>query len=181
MAARTRFAPTIASYHHRQYRLGPGLEHPIGRVVVVLLLATLLAVLPLASSLAGLGPSEQAQRLAHLSPRQLLGEGTSHFLPTPIAALAPEANAGPPAPAAGESTSEGSLAAAEQVKVANTGGLGVLLRSDPPSGRLVASLRDGQLLDVLEHQRVGDAEWLHVRTRDGTEGWVFARLVGPAR
>jgi hypothetical protein len=141
MAARTRFTPTIATRHHRQYRLGPGLERPIGRVVVVLLLVTLLAVLPLASSLAGLGPSEQAQRLAHLTPRQLLGEGTSHFLPTPIAAMAPEANAGPPAPAAGESTSEDYTAAgAEQVKVANTGGLGVLLRSDPPSGRLVASL-----------------------------------------
>jgi Bacterial SH3 domain len=182
MAARTRFTPTIATRHHRQYRLGPGLERPIGRVVVVLLLVTLLAVLPLASSLAGLGPSEQAQRLAHLTPRQLLGEGTSHFLPTPIAALAPEANAGPPAPAAGESASEDYTAAgAEQVKVANTGGLGVLLRSDPPSGRLVASLRDGQVLEVREHQRVGDAEWLRVRTREGTEGWVFARLVGPAR
>src|SRR5947209_13054151 len=181
MAARTRFTPTIATRHHRQYRLGPGLERPIGRVVVVLLLVTLLAVLPLASSLAGLGPSEQAQRFAHLSPRQLLGEGTSHFLPTPIAALAPEANAGPPAPAAAESTSEDTAVGAEQVKVANTGGLGVLLRSDPPSGRLVASLRDGQVLDVLEHQHVGDAEWLRVRTREGTEGWVFARLVGPAR
>jgi hypothetical protein len=181
MVSRTRFTPTIATRHHRQYRLGPGAERPIGRVVVALVLATLLAVLPLVSTLAGLGPSEQAQRLAHLSPRQLLGEGTSHFLPAPVAALPPEANAGPPAPAAGELAGDGTSATAEQVKVANTGGLGVLLRSDPPSGRLVASLRDGQVLDVLEHQRVGDAEWLHVRTRDGTEGWVFSRLVGPVR
>ena len=181
MAARTRFTLTIARRHYRQYRLGPGLERPLGRVVILLLLATLLVVVPLASSLAGLGPSEQAQRLAHLSPRQLLSEGASHFLPTPSPALDPEANAGPPAPAAGELAREDTSAVAEQVKVANTGGVGVLLRSDPPNGRLVASLRDGQLLDVLEHQRVDDAEWLHVRTREGTEGWVFARLVGPAR
>jgi hypothetical protein len=181
MAARTRLTPTIATRHYRQYRLGPGLEHPVGRVVVVVLLVTLLAVLPLASALAGMGPSEQAQRLAHLTPRQILSERTSDFLPTPVAALAPEANAGPPAPAVGESTSEDTSTGPEQVKVANTGGLGVLLRSDPPNGRLVASLRDGQVLEVLEHQRVGDAEWLRVRTREGTEGWVFARLVGPAR
>ena len=38
-----------------------------------------------------------------------------------------------------------------------------------------------KVLEVREHQRVGDAEWLRVRTREGTEGWVFARLVGPAR
>ena len=181
MSARTRFTLTIAWQRHRQYRLGPGLERPVGRVVMVLLLATLLAAAPLASTLAGRGPSEQAQRLAHLSPRQLLGEGSSHFLPTPSPALEPEANAGPPAPAAGEVTGEGAPEVAEQVKVANTGGVGVLLRSDPPSGRLVASLRDGQPLEVLEHQRVGDAEWLRVRTREGTEGWVFARLVGPSR
>jgi hypothetical protein len=181
MPARTRFALTIATRRHRQYRLGPGLERPLGRMVVVLLLVTLLAAAPLASTLAGLGPSEQAQRLAHLNPRQLLGEGTSHFLPTPSPVLAPEPNAGPPAPAAGELAINSTSAVAEQVKVANTGGVGVLLRSEPPSGRLVASLRDGQVLDVLEHQRVGDAEWLRVRTREGTEGWVFARLVGPAR
>src|SRR5919202_573458 len=181
MPARTRFALTIATRRHRQYRLGRGLERPLGRMVVVLLLGPPRAAAPLASTLAGLGPSEQAQRLAHLSPRQLLGEGTSHFLPTPSPVLAPEPNAGPPAPAAGELTINSPSAVAEQVKVANTGGVGVLLRSEPPSGRLVASLRDGQVLDVLEHQRVGDAEWLRVRTREGTEGWVFARLVGPAR
>jgi hypothetical protein len=42
-------------------------------------------------------------------------------------------------------------------------------------------LRDGQVLSVLEHRTVGDAEWLRVRTREGVEGWIFGRLVGPAQ
>jgi hypothetical protein len=45
---------------------------------------------------------------------------------------------------------------------------------------LVASLRDGQVLQVLERQTLDDAEWLRVRTRDGVEGWVFGLLVVPA-
>ena len=59
--------------------------------------------------------------------------------------------------------------------------MGAILRADPPRGRQIAALRDGQPLDVLEHQTVGDSEWLRVKTADGTEGWIFSRLVGPAQ
>ena len=50
-----------------------------------------------------------------------------------------------------------------------------------PNADFVAGLMDGQVLTVLEHKTVGDAEWLRVITQDGMEGWVFAKLVGPAR
>jgi hypothetical protein len=67
------------------------------------------------------------------------------------------------------------------VKVANTGGDGAILRADPPRGRQVAALRDGTVLDVIEHRQMPDgSEWLHVRTPDGVEGWVFSRLTAPA-
>jgi SH3-like domain-containing protein len=59
--------------------------------------------------------------------------------------------------------------------------VGAILRADPPRGRQVAALRDGVVLQVLDHQQLPDgSEWLHVRTSEGTEGWVFSRLVAPA-
>jgi SH3-like domain-containing protein len=34
------------------------------------------------------------------------------------------------------------------------------------------------VLEVIEHQTLPDgSEWLRVRTPEGTEGWVFSRLV----
>ena len=67
------------------------------------------------------------------------------------------------------------------MKVANTGGAGAILRADPPRGKQVATLRDGMVLQVLEHQTLPDgSEWLHVRTADGAEGWIFSGLVTPA-
>src|SRR5207248_8578717 len=112
-------------------------------------------------------------------PRAMFTDNTPHFLPTPVAALPPEMNAGPPAPATDEQTTAD--APAETVKVANTGGVGAILRADPPKGRQVAGLRDGTVLVVLEHQNVDGSEWLHVQTADGQEGWVFSRLVAPAQ
>jgi hypothetical protein len=102
-------------------------------------------------------------------------------LPTPVAAIPPDANAGPPPPSADDTAAAPSDTTGEQVKIANTGGLGAILRSDPPKGRQVAALRDGTVLDVIEHQDVDGSEWLHVRTPDGTEGWVFSKLVAPAQ
>jgi hypothetical protein len=54
------------------------------------------------------------------------------------------------------------------------------LRAQPPKGARVTALKDGTLLEVLEHQDVDGSEWLRVRTPDGVEGWVFSRLVGPS-
>jgi hypothetical protein len=68
----------------------------------------------------------------------------------------------------------------ERVKVANTGGAGAILRADPPKGRQVGALRDGTVLEVLEHKDIDGSEWLNVKTPDGTQGWVFSRLVAAA-
>ena len=135
--------------------------------------------LALVTMLAGLGPSEPEQRLAGLTVRQLLAGSTEHFLPTPVTVLAREPNTGPPAVSSQAGVTAG-MDAGDRVEVINTGGLGALLRAEPPNGRFVASLRDGQVLQVLERRTVADAEWLRVRTGEGAEGWVFALLVAPA-
>jgi hypothetical protein len=165
-----------------RYSLGPGADLPIARLVVLFLLVVpLLAFLVIRREVRE-GPSPEAQQLASVNPRTLLSDNTPHFLPTPVAALPPDQGAGPPAPAADEPSADGSKAPTELVKIANTGGVGAILRADPPAGRQVAGLRDGQVLVVLEHRTIGDSEWLHVKTRDtNVEGWVFARLVGPAQ
>lgn len=68
----------------------------------------------------------------------------------------------------------------ERVVIGNTGGLGAVLRADPVSGRPVGALRDQQVLDVLERRSVaGSGDWVHVRTADGTEGWVTGIVARP--
>jgi hypothetical protein len=148
---------------------------PIARIVAVLLVLLAIGAVYLAGNLAKAGPSQEAQEIANFNPRAIFTDNTPHFLPTPVAALPAEVNAGPPAPSADEQAST------ERVKVANTGGVGAILRADPPRGRQVGALRDGMVLQVLDHQQLPDgSEWLHVRTTDGAEGWVFSRLVAPA-
>ncbi len=124
-------------------------------------------------------PSALSQQLATINPRALFADQTPHFLPTPVAAIPPETNAGPPAPAAADQGSDSG--SSETVKVANTGGLGALLRSQPPKGSVVTTLRDGQTLTVLERTQVDGDEWIHVRTPSGADGWIYGRLVGPAQ
>ena len=159
--------------------LGPGADLPIARIVAVLLILLPVGALFLASNLARSGPSQEAQGIASFNPRTLFADNTPHFLPTPVAALPAEANTGPPAPSADEQAA--AQANTERVKVANTGGVGAILRADPTRGRQVAALRDGVVLRVLDHQQLPDgSEWLHVRTNEGAEGWVFSRLVAPA-
>lgn len=144
---------------------------------MVLLLLLPIAVWFVASHVASAGPSPEAVDIGNFDPRTIISDSTTDFLPTPVAALPPDVNAGPPAPAADEQTAA-DTAPTEQVKVANTGGAGAILRADPPKGRQVAALRDGTVLQVLEHRQVDDGpEWLRVKTPDGTEGWIFSRLV----
>ena len=161
-----------------RYVLGPGADLPVARLVALLLILLPIGALLVINNVVKAPPSEGAKEIASFNPRQLLADNTPHFLPTPVAALPPEQNAGPPAPAADEAAPQD--ATGEQVKVANTGGAGAILRADPPKGRQIAGLRDGTVLQVLEHRQVDDAEWLRVRTPDGTEGWIFSRLVAPA-
>jgi hypothetical protein len=68
----------------------------------------------------------------------------------------------------------------ERIVIANTGGLGAVLRADPVTGRPVGALRDSQVLDVLEHRDVpGSGDWVHVRTADGAEGWITGVVARP--
>jgi hypothetical protein len=176
MAIRAGHATTRSA----RYALGPGADLPIARIVAFLLILLPIGAIWMAANFAKAGPSPAAEEIATFNPKSLLTDNTPHFLPTPVAALPPDTNTGPPAPAADESTAV-NAPSVEHVKVANTGGLGAILRADPPRGRQVANLRDGTVLQVIEHQQLPDgSEWLHVRTPDGAEGWIFSRLVSAA-
>ena len=170
MAIRASHATTRSA----RYALGPGADLPIARIVAVLLILLPIGAWFFISNQAKAGPSAEAQSIATFNPRALFTDTTPHFLPTPVAVLPAETNAGPPAPAAAEAAA----ATVERVKVANTGGAGAILRADPPRGRQVTGLRDGTVLQVIEHRSLEDgSEWLHVKTAEGVEGWVFSRLV----
>lgn len=157
-------------------------------VVLALLSVPLLVitVLPRFFELAGSVPavSQGAAGGALATPPLRLTEPTAtnarpRFAPvveTPPPTLAPRAQA--PAPAATPRPS----ATGERVVIGNTGGIGAVLRSDPVTGRPVASLREGLVLDVLERRSVaGSGDWVRVRTAEGTEGWVtgLVALPGP--
>jgi hypothetical protein len=155
----------------------PGADLPIARAIALLVILLPIVAWFVVGNFVKVGPSPGGSDVANLDPRTMLfADTTTHFLPTPVAALPAVANVGPPAPAADEHTA-GSTPS-ERVKIANTGGVGAILRAEPPKGRVVAALRDGTVLQVLEHRKVDDgADWLRVRTPDGAEGWVFSRLV----
>jgi hypothetical protein len=170
--------PAHVTTRSTKYSLGPGAEAPVARLVVVLLLILSFATWQIASRQAKEGPSEAAQQIANFNPKQAFADNTPHFLPKPVAAMPGDAGAGSPAPAASE---DNPADTAELVKVANTGRSGAILRADPTSGQQVAALRDGQTLGVLEHRTLDDTEWLRVRTADGAEGWIIARLVSPTQ
>jgi hypothetical protein len=166
-----------ATTRSARYALGPGADLPIARIVALLLVLLPVGAWLVASNLAKAGPSPEAQEIATFNPKTLFADTTPHFLPTPVAAIPAEGNAGPPAPAESEATAADS--GVERVKVANTGGAGAILRADPPRGRQVAGLRDGTVMQVVDRQQIEGSEWLHVKTADGVEGWVFSRLVAP--
>lgn len=169
MAIRAGHATTRSA----RYALGPGADLPIARIVAILLILLPVAAIWLVLNAAKAPPSPAAEHIANFDPKTLLTDNTPHFLPTPVAALPPDANTGPPAPAADEPAA----APVEQVKVANTGGAGAILRADPPKGKQIANLRDGTVLQVEEHQTLPDgSEWLHVKTAEGHDGWIFGRL-----
>ncbi len=157
--------------------LGPGADLPIARIVAVLLILLPIGAWFGMNNLINAAPAPQAVDVANFNPRSVFSDTTTHFLPTAVAAIPAESNAGPPAPAAAEQAPPDATAV-EQVRVANTGGVGAILRADPPRGHQVGALRDGTLLQVLEHRQVDDGtEWLRVKTPDGVEGWLFSRLV----
>ncbi|HLZ30235.1 MAG TPA: SH3 domain-containing protein [Chloroflexota bacterium] len=160
-----------------RYALGPGVDLPVARIVALLLILLPIGVWFVITAILKAPPSQEAVDLANFNPRAMFADNTPHFLPPPVAAIPAESNAGPPASAADEQPAAGT-APVEHVKVANTGGVGAILRADPPKGRQVGALRDGTVLQVLEHRQLDDSsEWLRVQTPDGVEGWVFSKLV----
>jgi hypothetical protein len=168
-----------ATTRSERYALGPGADLPIARIVAVLLIVLAVGAVFFARNVATAGPSEAAREIGSFNPKSLFADNTPHFLPTPVAAVPPDSNAGPPPPAPDEQPPPAT--SIEQVKIANTGRAGAILRASPPRGPQVATLRDGTVLDVIERQQLSDgSEWLHVRTPDGQEGWVFSSLVAPA-
>ena len=69
----------------------------------------------------------------------------------------------------------------EKVMIGNTGGQGAVLRSDPVTGKPLGTLRDKQVLDVIERRNIsGSGDWVRVRTTDGAEGWVTGLAALPA-
>jgi hypothetical protein len=175
--------PGQTTTRNARYALGSGADLPIARIVALLLMVVPIGALWVISNVSKAGPSQTAIEIANFNPKSVLADNTPHFLPTPEAAIPSDANSWPPAPPADVQAPPDAPpdATVEQVEVANTGGDGAILRSDPPGGRPVATLRDGTVLQVIEHQTLPDgSDWIHVRTLDGIEGWLFSRLVGPA-
>ena len=173
MALRASHATTRSA----RYALGPGADLPIARIVAMLLILLPVAAVWIAINAARAAPSPAAEEVASFNPTSLFADNTPHFLPTPVAAVPADTNAAPSAPAA-NAQSAVAKDASEHVKIANTGGAGAILRSSPPRGQQVASLRDGTALTVIERQTLPDgSEWLHVKTDQGVEGWVFSKLV----
>jgi LysM repeat protein len=104
-------------------------------------------------------------------PAAATGTPVASIRVTPPPTLAPPPVAASPSP---------SPRAQERVVVGNTGGIGAVLRSAPISGQPVASLRDGQTLEVLERTRAGGEEWVRVRLPSGQDGWIVGRAAVPA-
>ncbi|MBI4493262.1 MAG: hypothetical protein HY690_10790 [Chloroflexi bacterium] len=98
----------------------------------------------------------------------------------PQAQAQPTQGAQPQPQAQGQATpgaqAQGQGQPARTVVVANTDGQGVVLRRTPaPNDRTNVAVAEGRRLQVLETKQVDQTTWLHVRTEDGTEGWVPAQ------
>jgi len=86
----------------------------------------------------------------------------------------------PAAPAPAQEPTPRPSPTGERIVIGNTGGVGAVLRSDPVTGRPIAALREGLILDVLERRSVtGSGDWVHVRTAEGVEGWVTGLVALP--
>ncbi len=63
------------------------------------------------------------------------------------------------------------------VITASTGG-GALVRTEPGGGDVITTLLNGTLVEVLpEIQIIVTTPWAHIRTMEGTEGWVLQAVL----
>jgi hypothetical protein len=148
-------------------------------VVLVLLAIPLLVVaaLPRVFEIAGAVPTIGGPAPAAAPTAFRLADPTP-----PTKRFAPVEEPPPPtlAPAATPTARPRATPTGERVIVANTGGLGAILRAEPVSGRQIASLREQLEVTLLERRQVGGTEWARVRTPDGQEGWVLGVVARPA-
>jgi hypothetical protein len=88
----------------------------------------------------------------------------------------------PPAATATPGATPRPVSTGERIVIGNTGGIGAVLRAEPVTGRPVTSLREQQVLEVVERRNIpGSGDWVHVRTPEGVEGWVTGRVALPLR
>jgi hypothetical protein len=153
-------------------------------LIIVVLLAVPFVVItafPRFVELAGSVPSVASQASGPTPTVFTLAEVT----PTARSRFAPLDDTIPPtlAPPATTPTPQATARPAptgERVVIGNTGGQGAVLRADPVSGRPLATLREQQVVDVLERRAVpGGGNWVHVRTAEGVEGWVTGLVALP--
>ena len=108
-------------------------------------------------------------------------DGWHHWALTPGGLVAWEGQDRPPASApAGTDTSSRQAADGNgRARVANTDGVGVVLRSEPRlDARTPRGLPDGAQVTVLERS---GADWARVRAESsGLEGWVPSQYLAPA-
>ena len=140
-------------------------------------------LLPSAPTLgSGAAPTRTATVLRTAAAPPSASTAVPRPAPTRTPSPAPTAAALPtlaPRPAPQPVTSP-SPNAPESVVVANTGGLGGVLRDQPAVGKQIAALQEGQRLTVIERTQVNGAEWVHVRTDNGLDGWISSRIVASA-
>src|SRR5919109_143685 len=115
MALRAGHATTRSA----RYSLGPGADLPIARIVALLLIVLAIGAIWMANNAAKAGPSEAAVEIANFNPKTLFADNTPHFLPPPVAALAPDGSSA--AATASDEQAASAANAVEHVKVANTG------------------------------------------------------------
>ncbi|MGN6358828.1 MAG: SH3 domain-containing protein [Thermomicrobiales bacterium] len=137
---------------------------------VALVIAALGAVIIFAFGQAGLSPF--ARQSAAAPGPTAVASPTQVSLPvlptsTPVAAAQPGATVTPPSGRA--------------LVVANTGGDGVNLRSQPLLGDPIGVLPEGAALtEIGQSVSTTGTTWLHIRTADGQEGYIQAQFAAPA-
>jgi hypothetical protein len=153
-------------------------------VVVLLLSVPLLVItaLPRLFELAGSIPTAGSPPAAAAGPAFRLVDATPTNVRARFGALeeTPPPTLAPPALTATPAATPLPTPTGERIVIGNTGGVGAVLRSDPVSGRVVSSLREQLVVDVLERRSVaGSGEWVRVRTAEGVEGWVIGLVALP--
>jgi uncharacterized protein YgiM (DUF1202 family) len=160
-------------------------------MVLFLSIATFAAVRNVSSIGVDVSGVSRIARGVGLADRERVRDGYDPGGPTPPAAVqAPSAGAGSEAeiapmspgvltaPAATPPGASSAPGAGDCMRIVNTDGLGVVLRTAPrDDARVPRGLSATARVTVLG--REGD-QWVHVRGENGLEGWVPTRYLAPA-